>query len=319
MAVLYEKGRESMRQLFILGCLLLILSGCGTPEPRQAASGQGSPGSAAAEPAFPTSDPAIPSPTVTIGPPIAIEQLPTFIPSPTIIWPTATPQIFVSGGVEILNEGSISAVDGDIITIRLRFTPTISRSVEMRLVAGSGSAIMNQPIHDSEPWTPLVAETTYELPARMINDPRYAVCVEFRNPSRNVGPPSCDEIEIAVARTPTPIPSPTPLMLEGSITMPVQISAGMATDEPKNVDVEVKFAARSPFGAITDMRIRTEFYTPGSEDMEQYPWEPFVTSKTYAVAAAFMRIFRWERCVQYRDERGNLSPVYCGETYIEGL
>jgi hypothetical protein len=305
-----------MRRLIALVLLLLIASGCSNSQPPLAASSRASAASASAEPAFPTIDLAKPSPTVTIEPPTpSIEA----IPSPTILRPTATPHQFVSGGVEILNDCCINAVDGDTISIRLRFSPTIVHSSAMRVVQGSGSAIMNQPIAYSEPWTPVVAEITYDVSASTIADSRYAVCVEYRDDFLNISPTSCDEIEITVMCTPTPIPSPTPVLPVGSIEMPAQLTAALGNQATGTAEIQVRFAASSPFGAITAMRVRTEFDTPGSENMEQYHWEPFVETKTYTTGAAFMQNIRFERCVQYRDEQGNLSQVYCGISYIEGM
>ena len=310
-----------MRRLIALIWLLLIASGCSSTRPPLAAPNEAKAGSASAEPALPTIAPARPSPTVTIGPEPSIEPLPSLTPSPTILWPTPTPHRFVSGGVEILNDCCINAVDGDTITIRLRFSPTISPSLHMRLASGSGSAIMNQPISESEPWTPILAEAAYDISASMIVDSRYAVCVEYRDASLNTSPTSCDEIEITVMRTPTPIPSPTPVLPVGSVDIPDRISVHMDGKRVKDVEIQADFAASSPFGQITDMRVTVGYYqdyhTLSDADMAAYPWEPFVPTRIYTTTVALMVNVNWGLCVQYRDDQGNRSRVSCAGTLIE--
>jgi hypothetical protein len=291
------------------------MSGCGnTALPLPAAGGE----SAGLTPPAPT---ASASPIIIEPPTPALEPVPSSIPSPTIFWPTPTPHRFVGGGVEILNDCCINAVDGDTITIRLRFSPTISPSLHMRMATGSGSDIMNQPINESEPWTPVVAEAAYDISASMIVDSRYAVCVEYRDAYLNTSPTSCDEIEITVMRTPTPIPSPTPVLPVGSVDIPDRISVHMDQKRVKDVEIQADFAASSPFGQITNMRVTVGYYqdyhTLSDADMAAYPWEPFVPTRIYTTTATLMVNVNWGLCVQYRDDQGNRSRVSCAGTLIE--
>lgn len=85
------------------------------------------------------------------------------------------------------------------------------------------------------------------------------------------------------------------------------------------IDLSVTFTASSAAGQVTDMRVNTG--APGcaqEEAMERYPWEPFEAEKVYTTTA-FINIQGWYASAQYRDDAGNVSPVYCDDISIEGM
>ncbi len=83
------------------------------------------------------------------------------------------------------------------------------------------------------------------------------------------------------------------------------------------VSLKVEFQAASTAGKVVEMKAQ-----PGSGCIKdpallQGAWEPFQPSKTYSAGLAINWV-GWYLNVQYRDERGNLSPVYCDDISLEG-
>jgi hypothetical protein len=80
--------------------------------------------------------------------------------------------------------------------------------------------------------------------------------------------------------------------------------------------LNVEFTAASPTGRVTEMRVQ-----PGScvKDAAQLQasWEPFQISKTYEATLALNWV-GWTINVQYRDEGGHVSPIYCDDISLEG-
>jgi len=80
----------------------------------------------------------------------------------------------------------------------------------------------------------------------------------------------------------------------------------------------VTFAATSPHGRVTGMRVLTGGGRCRTlDDMAAVSWEPFVAEKTYRARLALNWI-GWYVTVQYRDAHGNVSPVYCDDISLEG-
>ncbi len=81
------------------------------------------------------------------------------------------------------------------------------------------------------------------------------------------------------------------------------------------IDIPVSFSASSPLAPVTGMRLA--YSCPVEGENIQAPWEPFQAERTYATTAA-INWTGWYIAVQYRDAKGNLSPVYCSDISIEG-
>jgi len=83
------------------------------------------------------------------------------------------------------------------------------------------------------------------------------------------------------------------------------------------IGINVEFAATSIYGKVTEMRVGTDMCF-AETDPGAATWEPFATSKTIQVYVTI----NWTGFyvgVQYRDEQGNLSPVYCDDISVEGM
>ena len=83
------------------------------------------------------------------------------------------------------------------------------------------------------------------------------------------------------------------------------------------LEAHVSFSATSGFGKVGEMRVRTTGICFTENELTDTAWEPFMPSKTYPVYVAINWV-GFYASVQYRDERGNLSPVFCDEISVEG-
>jgi hypothetical protein len=83
------------------------------------------------------------------------------------------------------------------------------------------------------------------------------------------------------------------------------------------IEVQVSFSAISSFGKVEEMRVQTAGSCFTENNMADTAWEPFVPSKTFPVHVAINWIGFYVS-VQYRDDLGNLSPVYCDDIAVEG-
>ena len=86
------------------------------------------------------------------------------------------------------------------------------------------------------------------------------------------------------------------------------------------IDIDAAFEATSPFGDVTQMRTRGLYagrcLTEG--ELAAFPWEPFVSQRTFPVTVAINWIGFYVS-VQYRDAAGLLSGVYCDDISVEGM
>ncbi len=87
--------------------------------------------------------------------------------------------------------------------------------------------------------------------------------------------------------------------------------------EGEQIPIHAQFQASSPAGKVTEMRIAAGFCQSNSAGLDA-SWEPFVPSKTYYVTL-MLNWTSFQLNVQYRDEKDNLSPVYCALITLEGM
>ena len=82
----------------------------------------------------------------------------------------------------------------------------------------------------------------------------------------------------------------------------------------ETLQMDVVFIASSPNGVVTGMR------TGGCsmDAVEGADWEPYVALKTYPVHVP-INWSTFEIGVQYRDDKGYLSQVYCDDVAVEGM
>jgi hypothetical protein len=86
------------------------------------------------------------------------------------------------------------------------------------------------------------------------------------------------------------------------------------------IELNVTFTASSTAGRVTEMRVDAGWSggCVSEGEMASYNWEPFATEKVYTTIA-FINIQGWYVNVQYRDDQGNVSPVYCDDISVEGM
>jgi hypothetical protein len=85
----------------------------------------------------------------------------------------------------------------------------------------------------------------------------------------------------------------------------------------EEIELAVEFDALSQFGEVTDMRMRLANIPFTEEDLLATEWEPFVITTSLPVNVPLNWV-TYYLTVQYRDEAGNLSPVYSAEITVEG-
>jgi len=106
------------------------------------------------------------------------------------------------------------------------------------------------------------------------------------------------------------------------VTGSVQIEGGRSAvggTAGKRLDIRVEFSASSPFGAVTDMRLKAGgTCQPEKIDISGAAWEPFEPVKTFPFTPAINWV-GFTIAVQYRDERGNLSEITCDDISVEGM
>jgi hypothetical protein len=85
----------------------------------------------------------------------------------------------------------------------------------------------------------------------------------------------------------------------------------------EEIELAVEFDASSQFGEVADMRMRLANIRLSEEDLQATEWEPFVITTSLPVSVPLNWV-TYYLAVQYRDEAGNLSPVYSAEIAVEG-
>ncbi|HEX8218120.1 MAG TPA: hypothetical protein VF914_02780 [Chloroflexia bacterium] len=154
------------------------------------------------------------------------------------------------------------------------------------------------------------APATASVPPTAANPPTAGI------PTEDFPPPPTDTTDTSNPSTPTTTLPPSPItgevLVEGGNSMTGGASGA-------TIELSVTFAASSTAGQVTEMRVGTGGggCLPG-EAMEDYPWEPFAPEKVYSTTA-FINIQGWYANVQYRDDAGNISAVYCDDISVEGM
>ncbi len=123
-------------------------------------------------------------------------------------------------------------------------------------------------------------------------------------------------------------PAQPPTLTSPSITQAVHLVQGAVLLEDgrcciggiagDTIQAQAAFTATSPQGPVTEMRVRTGGFCFAEADLVDIPWEPFTPSKSYPVQVAINWI-GFFISVQYRDQAGSLSDVYCDDISVEGM
>ena len=117
-------------------------------------------------------------------------------------------------------------------------------------------------------------------------------------------------VQTSVAATQSAYPLSGSVVWEGG-----RCCAGGLAGE--TIDLQEDSNAESLSGEVTEMRTTTGGMCFDEDELSGVAWEPFTANKTYPVRVALNWVGHYIS-VQYRDERGNLSPVYCDDISVEG-
>lgn len=82
------------------------------------------------------------------------------------------------------------------------------------------------------------------------------------------------------------------------------------------LDIPVDFSATSQSASVNQMRVANG--CPNETEIQHSSWEQMVPQKTYTTTAV-SGFVGWYIGVQYRDEKSNLSRVYCDNISVEGM
>jgi hypothetical protein len=119
----------------------------------------------------------------------------------------------------------------------------------------------------------------------------------------------------AVIITLTPSPTPyTPVYGSVVVEDGICCAGGQAGDE---IEISVAFEAYSTGGEVVEMRLVTAFSRPAESRLLEEAWVPFQSEMTFSTRLAVNWVGWWV-AVQYRDDLGNLSPIYYDDISLEG-
>jgi len=82
------------------------------------------------------------------------------------------------------------------------------------------------------------------------------------------------------------------------------------------IQLHVNFQAASSAGEVSEMKIQVGQCAP-DPDQHLGIWEPYQAQRIYETTLAINWVGWWIG-VQYRDSKGNLSPIYCDDISLEG-
>jgi hypothetical protein len=117
-------------------------------------------------------------------------------------------------------------------------------------------------------------------------------------------------VQTSAAATRTAAPVSGSVVIEGG-----RCCAGGAAGTRKQLQVD--FKAASTAGAVTEMKVQAGAGCVKDAAQLTGSWEPFQSSRTYETTLALNWVGWWVS-VQYRDARGNVSPVFCDDISLEG-
>lgn len=116
-------------------------------------------------------------------------------------------------------------------------------------------------------------------------------------------------LQTAVAATHVAYP------LKGSVR--IQAGRMIGGIERKPMDIPVEFQATSPFAPVTEMRVANECVE--KDQMDSLAWGPYAPRKIFSYTPPGFNFFWFKVAVQFRDAKGNLSPIYCDAITVEGM
>ncbi len=291
-----------------------------------------------------------------VAPTPANQPLPTPPPTQATSVDHAVPVVGVSFQIEGSASGSpevaagstahfLVALNPSLITVKRRSDGSIDSviwetwkdrpDIQMRACF---SAI--KPCSPGGPWGPFQSQVSKDVPVDWLGERTFYSSAEFRTstgeiiPAGTLGQDSATPVYSAsmtitslVTTTPSAGQLPAPVLTEQAATQAAFPVSGSIVIENGNccaggtegtqIPLHVQFQASSPAGRVTEMRIGVGSCQRNSASLDA-PWEPLVPSKTYTVTL-MLNWTSFQLSVQYRDEKDNLSPVYCANISLEGM
>ncbi len=112
-----------------------------------------------------------------------------------------------------------------------------------------------------------------------------------------------------------------PVTSTAGVTGKIQVGDQSVVDATAGapINIRVKFEASSSAGAVTEMRVKQNSRNTcmTSDEMNDAPWEALVAEKVYTYNPPASES-TYTVHVQYRDVKGNISTVYCGQVLVDG-
>jgi hypothetical protein len=227
----------------------------------------------------------------------------------------------------------------DVVTQRSDGTPTQYSvaappiaGAEMRYCSGPGRACSLP-----DQWVPFASEQRVTIPVEWVGLKEYGVTAQFRDAAGKTIPAGPIPKESASTWVPvtgviderTPVASQPPrvqtAIAEARAAFPVtgsiKVGEGSITGGKagSTINIRVQFQASSPAAPVTEMRVKRDAIGRclAPDEMADAAWEPFAADKSYPYNVA-LNFTTFKLHVQYRDAKGNLSTVYCGDIAVEG-
>ncbi len=198
----------------------------------------------------------------------------------------------------------------------------------------------DNPCSPSDGWVSFKPQMTFELPVDWLGEKTFYASAEFQTTSGVVIPAGA-LYEDKVEQVYSPSISVTSLINDtaGAGQLPAAVLTQQAATqtafpvtgsvliengnccaggtEGTQIPLKVQLQASSPAGKVTRMRTVVGACQRGAASLDA-PWQPFLPFKTYTVTL-MLNWSSFQLNVQYGDEKGNLSPVYCAEISLEGM
>jgi hypothetical protein len=122
-------------------------------------------------------------------------------------------------------------------------------------------------------------------------------------------------------------PSPSTLVYDPTSTPPMLVVGLIEIEDGKccvggtageEIEIRVQLTAIGLEAPVTQMRIVTGGYVNVDQDLSLIDWEPYVEQRSFTYQIPLNWTGFYVR-VQYRDELGNLSPIYNDDISVEGM
>jgi hypothetical protein len=195
----------------------------------------------------------------------------------------------------------------------IKLTPSLRYGVRLLVLLALGLVAACGPV--ASPPTELPATSAPTTSPTQTAAPTISPTI-----SLTIEPPTATEVSptgtaTSFSETPTAISNSSvftgSVLIEGGQSM----TGGVIG---QTITMTVTFTAHSTAGEVKEMRVNRGGGCASESAIASSTWEPFAAQKAYATTAP-MAIVGWYASAQYRDDKGNVSPVYCDDISVEGM